>query len=61
MNNTEATRGDTSIFKIMDKNNCQLLQKYKVVYYEEQDKVLKILDLILCSIKRVINLMSIIR
>ena len=28
MNNQETGRGDTNCFKIMDKQNCQLLQKY---------------------------------
>jgi hypothetical protein len=42
----------------MDKQNCQLLQKYKLKrIFLEMDKVLKILDLIMCSNKKVIKVM----
>ena len=39
MNNQENLRGDSNCFKIMDRQNCQLLQKYLLFYHLEMDKV----------------------
>ena len=42
----------------MDKQNCQLLQKYTLKrIFLEMGRVLKILDLIMCSNKKVIKVM----